>query len=107
MQTSSNTTCDVIDIDVQANLEMYLIEPILKPQQVSHRHQSGKWQRRGGVGGQWKMDGVKWTRSGQGLKVSWSGVGLAGWVCGDSLVWGLDEWVGRVGVRWVGLESGV
>ena len=32
MQTSSNTTCDVIDIDVQANLEMYLIEPILKPQ---------------------------------------------------------------------------
>ena len=28
----SNTTCDVIDIGVQANLEMYPIEPILKPQ---------------------------------------------------------------------------
>ena len=30
-KTAVDTTCDVIDIDVQANLEMYLIEPILEP----------------------------------------------------------------------------
>ena len=31
-KTTVYTTYDVIHIDVQANLEMYLIEPILKPQ---------------------------------------------------------------------------
>ena len=97
MQTSSNTTCDVIDIDVQANLEMYLIEPILKPQLVSHRHQSGKWQRRGGVGGQWKMGGGQMGKVRSGPEGQLIGCGVS-WVGG----W----WQFGVGVRWVGGESG-